>query len=287
MKKTVLSSLLAAIAFLCHAQSNYTYGTFDDTRIVNGHSVETNTEGVLKFIISHRFEKLNSGAQDAWGLDFSTMRIGLDYGITNRFTVGLGRSTFEKTVDTYLKYKLLRQSSGEKNTPITLTLLGTVAWKTQNPPDDPLFDDSRFAYTFQLLMARKLTDRLSAQIMPTILHRNVVSAIEENDILSLGFAAQYHVTQNISLSAEYYATPSSYLPEKSDLGANDPEYNQSLAIGIQFDTKGHIFQLHFGNSRGMIEKFFVGETRGSWLDGDIHFGFNITRDFKIKGRKIR
>lgn len=269
---------------LAQAQSNLIYQTFDDTRVVNGHSVETNTEGSMKFIISHRFGTLNTGARDAWGLDNATMRIGLDYGVSNRFTLGIGRSSYEKTVDGFLKYKLLSQAE-TSGMPVSLTILGTSAWKTYTLSSDTvgLSVAQRLSYCGQMLISRKFNDRISLQIMPTYLHRNRVGHDEENDIFTIGSAGQFQVLKNISLSFEYYYTPKKYFEAIDDRAIN----NQSLAFGVQFDTKGHIFQLHLGNSSGMTEKFFIAETREKWLDGGIYFGFNITRDFTLAGRKIR
>lgn len=280
--------LLLSLSIWClgaNGQTEYAYETFDDTRIVNGHSVETNQEGVLTFIISHRFGTLNLGAYEIWGLDNATMRMGLDYGITNNLMVGIGRSTYEKTPDAYIKYRMLSQSTGDRKMPVTVTLLGTSALKTLKPFDGiELSFEQKLSFTGQMLIARKFGPRFSAQMMPTFLHRNLVEDDEVNDILSLGLAAQYQLMKNWSVSVEYYATPDSYLPDGT--GAS-PEYTQSLALGVQIDTKGHVFQMHFGNSTGMIEKFFIGETTGKWTDGDIHFGFNITRDFTVKGRRVR
>ncbi|MEQ8471881.1 MAG: DUF5777 family beta-barrel protein [Marinoscillum sp.] len=283
--KTCLLLFSILISLQLFGQTEYAYETFDDTRIINGHSIETNTEGVLTFIISHRFGKINEGAYQQFGLDNATMRIGFDYGITNNLSVGIGRSTFEKTRDGYLKYRLLAQSTGEKKMPITLTLLGSSAMKTVKRPDGINLDFAqKLTYTGQLLIARKFGPRLSLQLMPTYLHRNLVNDDEKNTIYSLGAAGQYQVLKNWSLSVEYYATHPDDLPDGSGPSL---EHYQSIAVGIQIDTKGHVFQLQFGNSAGMTEKFFIAETTGNWLDGDIHFGFNITRDFTVKGRKVR
>ena len=65
-----------------------------------------------------------------FGFDVASMRIGVDYGITNRFTVGGGRSTFEKQYDGFLKYRLLWQSEGKKNMPVSVTLLSSVMLET-------------------------------------------------------------------------------------------------------------------------------------------------------------
>lgn len=286
MSRFIIYLVFLGLHLLGMAQTDYAYQTFDDTRIVNGHSIETNMEGIMTFIISHRFGTLNSGLYNLFGLDNASMRMGLDYGITNNISLGIGRSTFQKTVDGYVKYKLLAQSTGERVMPVTVTVLGTTALKTLRRADGiDLSFQQKLSYTAQLLIARKLGPRISLQVMPTYLHRNLVRDDEQNDILSLGIAGQYHFLKNWSISMEYYATPPSLLPDgEAGLG---PQYYQSMAFGIQIDTKGHVFQLQVGNSQGMIEKFFIAETFNSWTDGGIHFGFNITRDFTIKGRTIR
>ncbi|MFY0601355.1 MAG: hypothetical protein JXR03_16900 [Cyclobacteriaceae bacterium] len=291
MKKITLSLTLVLICTALVAQTDYAYETFDDTRIVNGHSVETKNEGILTFIIAHRFGPMTSGRNNLWGLDFARMRMGLDYGITNKLMVGLGRTSTDGTIDGYVKYKFLSQSSGERSMPISATFLGGYALETKavHPnPDLELDLSQKSSYVAQILIARKLGDKLSLQVMPTFLHRNLVADDEENDIFAVGFAGQYQFLKNWSVSTEYYLTPKSSLPNNPD--GND--FQQSLSFSVQIDTKGHIFQLHISNSQGMVERTFISESEGDWQDGkflkrDIFFGFNITRDFKIKGRKIR
>lgn len=277
LKTTSILILLSFISVMASGQEEIGK-TFYDTRIVNGQSVETNNEGVMKFIIAHRFGPVNGGAYELFGLDQSTIRLGFDYGITDNISIGIGRSSFEKTFDSFLKYRVLRQSG---SVPISVTYFGNVALRGLNwPADAPALDfKHRLAYTHQVLIARKFSDRISAQLMPSIVHRNLVENLDQNnDIISIGSAGRYILSKSITLSFEYYYA----LP---DLLTDD--FKNSLAIGIDWETKGHVFSFHFGNSTGMTEKFFIGETRGSWLDGDVRFGFNITRDFKIKGRKER
>ena len=266
--------------FGIHADAQYfAHKTFRDTRVVNGHSVETNNEGVAKFIISHRFGVINSGLSELFGLDQATIRIGMDYGIKDWATIGLGRSSFEKTLDGYAKVRFKRQSSGEMNFPLTLTGLGSIALNTlpfQNPSRENYFT-SRLTFTSQFLIARKFSDDLSIQIMPTLVHRNLVSTLKEsNDVFSCGAAFRYQLNRSWALSGEYYYV----LPDQLAEG----RYN-AAALGFEVETRGHVFQFQLGNSLGMIEKFFVTETLADISKGDIHFGFNITRDFKLKGRK--
>jgi len=251
--------------------------TFYDTRIVNGHSVETNNKGLLKFIISHRFGEINGGPSELWGLDNSTIRFGLDYGITDKWTIGIGRSSFEKTYDGYLKAKFIEQKP--EGAPITLVGMSNIAINTLpfQDPDASNFFSNRLFYTHQLLIARRFSDRFSLQVMPSLVHRNLVEeTFEKNDVFAIGTAARFVASKRLTFNVEYYYT----LPDQLA-----PEFRNSLAIGVDIETKGHVFQITLSNSRGMIEKFFISETRGSWGDGAIHLGFNISRDFKVGGRR--
>lgn len=253
--------------------------TFKDTRVVNGQSIETNQESQLKFIISHRFGNVSDGLEEFFGLDQSTIRLGLDYGIFDWLTVGVGRSSFEKTLDGFLKAKVIHQKK-ENGSPISVTLFSSIAGRTLDFDDErDEFFSSRLFYTFQALIARKFSERLSLQLMPTLVHRNLVAnSSENNDVFAIGFASRYQLTKMISFQTEYYYT----LPDQID-----DAFTNSLSLGFDIETKNHVFQLHFSNSRGMIEKFFIGETTASWEDGDFFFGFNISRDFQIGGRKYK
>lgn len=254
--------------------------TFNDTRIVNGHSVETNQEGSMKFIIAHRFGEVNGGLKELFGLDQSTIRLGFDYGIKDWLTVGIGRSSFEKTVDGFVKARLIHQREGN-GSPVSLTWMSSAAVKTlenTDPDREDLFR-TRWDYVNQLLISRKFSERFSIQLMPTHLHKNLVATKEDNnDIISIGGAGRLQLTKVISFKAEYYYTLEDQLHDNR---------TNSLALGFDIETKNHVFQLHVGNSRGMVEKFFIAETRGRWDEGDIMFGFNITRDFQIRGRKYK
>lgn len=281
MQRIIITLAFTFGVFYVHSQTDYAYKTFQDTRIVNGHSVETNQEGVLKFIISHRFGTIDGGAYELFGLDAATMRIGLDYGITNNLTVGIGRSSFEKTFDGFVKWKMFQQSSGEKNMPFTLTYLAATAVKGQkwDDPDRENHFTSRLFYTHQLLIARKFSNSISLQLMPTLVHRNLVASPDiSNDVLAFGAAPRVKVSKNFTITAEYYYV----LPNQID-----DQYKNSLALGFNIDTKRHVFQIQLGNSQGMTEKFFVAETLGDWFSAEVHLGFNITRDFTLKGRKYR
>jgi len=257
--------------------TDYTEGTFKGTRIVNGHSCEITERGDLMFLVSHRFGTLNSGFNNFFGLDDATTRIGFEYGLYDRLAVGIGRSTFEKTFDGFLKYKLLRQSTGKISMPVTLTLFTSGNLKTLESAD-PMKEYSfsnRMAYSYQLLIARKFSPKLSLQLSPTYIHKNLVtSRIDQNDVMAVGAGGRYKITQRFSVNMEYYYL----LP-----GQSADDNNNSLSFGLDIETGGHIFQLLLTNSRAIFERSFITETSGNWMEGDIHFGFNITRVFHVGG----
>lgn len=262
----------------------FSIATFKTTRIINGHSIETPSKGVLQFMISHRFGRVNSGSYEFFGLDNATIRLGLHYGINDRFTVGIGRSSFEKTYDAYLKYKLLRQKSGKENFPLSVTLFSSAAAKTIEW-SDPLrknYTSSRMYYTYQALIARKFNSNFSLQISPTLIHRNLVATTaDENDVYAIGAGARQKLSGSLSLNVEYFYV----LPDQIISPLYGEEVVNTLSVGLDIETGGHVFQLHLTNSRGMIEKFFITETTGAWDKGDIHFGFNISRVFNVSTKK--
>jgi hypothetical protein len=257
---------------------NYTTATFKSTRIMNGHSIERMPQGQLDVRISHRFGTINSGAYEFFGLDQANMHLSLEYGVFNWMMVGIGRGNYEKTFDGFAKFTLLRQSTGAKVMPVSVSLFSSAALKSVKWPDQTRtnYFSSRLSYVGQILIARKMSQGFSIQLTPSYVHRNLVATeLDPNDLYAIGAGGRMKLTKRLSLNAEYYylANPKSYMSQK----VYDP-----LSVGIDLETGGHVFQFIFTNSVAMIEKGFIGETTGNWLKGDIHFGFNISRVFTLK-----
>jgi Membrane bound beta barrel domain (DUF5777) len=263
---------------------NYTTASFKSTRVINLHSTENMAAGELDIRISHRFGFISGGLYELYGLDESTIRLGADYGITDRLMIGAGRSSYEKTYDGFFKFKLLRQSTGAKNTPLTMAFMSSMAIKTLKPSDPTRenYFSSNLYYAFQLVLGRKFSDNFSFEIVPSLVHRNLVATLEEeNDVFAIGAGGRIKLSKRVSLNAEYiYVLPNQLAPQ----------YYNSLSIGFDIETGGHVFQLHFSNSTSMIEKGFIAETLGHWGKGKdpegepftIHFGFNLSRVFNVK-----
>lgn len=259
---------------------SFTTATFKASRLMNGQTVETLAPKHMNMWIQHRFERLNTGFEGFWGLDGSRVRIGFDYGITDRLMVGIGRSSFEKTADYFAKYKLIRQGTGPGSMPFTASVLvggAMTAMPTRSVTE--LGNIIRFnnnrerqSYFAQVLLARKFSESLSLQLMPTFLHNNKSESADiPNDLVALGAGGRIKLSKRITFNAEYYAR----------LGDDEVPYKNSLAIGFDIETGGHVFQLHFTNSRGMIEKQYIAGTLGQWSEGDIYYGFNISRVFSF------
>lgn len=255
--------------------------TFQSSRIINGHSIEIIPKGMMDFRIAHRFGTLNGGFYELFGLDNASMRMSFDFGLAPNLMVGVGRSTYQKQYDGFVKYRFLRQSKGERTMPISAAIASSIMLTTlkwQDPTRENLFS-SRLQYAYQLIIARKFSEGTAIQLMPTLVHYNLVAkATDPNDIVALGIGGRQRITQMISVNAEYYYL----LPGSKFEGTTN-----SFSIGFDIETGGHVFQLHFSNSRGMTERTFISETAGSWGKGNILFGFNISRMFNLQRKKRR
>jgi len=266
---------------------DYATATFKTSRLINGHSIENAAGGVLDFKVSHRFGMVNKGSYELFGLDQATMRMGLDYGISNWLMIGVGRSTFQKQYDAFGKLKILRQSKGGRwPSPISISAVSTVMLKTlkwENPKRENYYT-SRLSFAQQLIIARKFSEGLSLQLMPSFVHYNLASSVNEpNDIFALGVGGRIKLSKRLSFNIEYYhVLPLSFVEGENYMITGT---KNSLAVGFDIETGGHVFQIHFTNSTGMTEKTFITETTGDFFKGDIHFGFNISRVFTIKNRK--
>ena len=260
-------------------ERNITTATFKSTRLINGQTIENPGKGVLQFFISHRFGPVNSGIYNFYGMDQAVIRLGLDYGITDRLCLGIGRSSIGKVFDGLLKAKIIKQQTGLRRIPFSMVYYTDVAMATieKSTEEMPINLTQRLSYVHQILIARKFGNFLSIQLMPTFIHRNLVDKIEdENDVFSLGGGGQIKVTKRFSLTSEYY-----YLMP----GKTADNFKNSFAVGFDLETGGHVFQIHVTNGLGMIESQFIPQTIYAISRGDLQIGFNISRVFTIVRRK--
>lgn len=273
-------------------KTGYVTGTFKALYIVNMKTIEAPAAGALNVEIQHRFGKLNDGSYELFGLDNATLRLGLDYGISDRLAVGVGRSSYQKTFDGYLKFKLFRQTAESNRMPVSVSLLGTTSYFTQHlykinldenfhPVDSITNNIDRLSYTAQILIARKFNNLFSLELIPTLIHYNLVPTTGyNNNIFALAGGARMKISKRMSINVEY-----NYLFPNQVVSTPDKPVNNSFSLGWDIETGGHVFQLVFSNSQSMIETQYIAQTPGTWGKGDIYFGFNISRNFNLKAHK--
>ncbi len=259
-------------------QTIYTQATFKTTRIVLGQSIENPGKGNLIFVIQHHFGNINQGLYQFFGLDQATIRLGFEYGLTDWLQLGVGRSSFGKTYDANVKVKILRQSTGKRNMPISLSYFGSIGVNTLHQTTiGKYYFTNRISFLNQLLIARKFSSAISLQITPSLVHRNLVQTpSEDNNVFALGAGGRFKLSHHTSLNLEYF-----YLLSKQTAAT----YHNSFSIGFDVETGGHVFQMYVSNSQGIIGQNFIPGTTGNWLNGDVVIGFNITRAFVIKKPK--
>jgi hypothetical protein len=268
-----LDKMLLSIA--ADSTPDYVYGTFKGTTIINCQSVEVPGHNDLQFIISHRFGAINSGIYNLFGLDQGTTRIGFEYGLKDVLSFSVGRSSYDKTYDGGVKFKFLRQQTGLKNIPVTLSLFSAVFINTlrSQDPEQTNPASSRLSYTTQLLAARKFGKHLSLQLAPSWVHFNLVEAEEDQtDVFAIGAGGRFKLAPKIALTSDYFYL----LP-----GTTADDYANTFSLGFDFETGGHVFQVHFTNSQLMFAPGYIARTEGKWSEGDIFIGFNIYRVFSL------
>ncbi len=257
----------------------YTTATFKTTRITSLQSIETVGRRGLDFRIMHRFGTMNQGAYDAWGLDGgANIKLSLEYSHDGRLMFGLGRSSTQKMIDGFVKYKLLRQTTDNKM-PLTVTLFSSAYYtRLKNTPGDNRYNDElhRLSYCHQIIIGRKFSPYFSLQLAPTLVHYNLVeSKTDNNNMFAVCGAFRLKITNRQAITFEYCYRANNYTADQ-----NKKFYN-SMGIGWEIETGGHVFQMHVTNSMGINENQFIPYTNTSWKDGGIRLGFNISRVFTL------
>jgi hypothetical protein len=275
--------------------------TFKSTKLINLHTNETIHKNELDFKVDHRFGDIagnNGGIRQFFGLDNSTdVRIGFDYGISDRLTAGLARAkgatTVQQLYELSLKFKLLEQSiDGHLPFSVTAFASNTIAAVKANSQDrsSPIsygkFSD-RMNYVSQLIIARKFSSRFSLLLTPTYIHRNYTAFRDQNDLLAVGAGGRLKVSKWMSLVVDYVIN----FRDKDDKNyleqVNSAKFYNPLGVGLEMETGGHVFHLNFTNATALEETQFIPQTTSSWLKGQYRWGFSISRRFSFNKEKQR
>jgi len=253
-------------------QKEYAKNAFKSSRVINCHSMEMIAKKSLDFRILHRFGNIKPGIYDLFGLDQASMRMGFDYGLTKNLTIGIGRSTLNKEIDGFVKYRMLWQGVNG-GSPVSIVLIAGTTLKTIRfaDPTRKNYFTSRLGYYYQVIVGRKFNENFSLQLTPTLVHRNIIEKKDDsNDIYAVSVGGRYKVTKRLAVLADYSQIMNGY-PAK---------LNQNpLSLGVDIETGGHVFQLHVSNTRGLNERAFITETTNDFFKGNMFFGFNLSRMF--------
>jgi hypothetical protein len=275
------------------------YATFKTVRIGNAQTIETVKKNHLDFRISHRFgniydsnlpNPINETFQSYLGFDnASDIRTSFDYGVLDNLTVGIGRSKMNKLADASLKWKILQQTTNF-NMPISLAFFTSVGYS--HAPTSTIYSGivkdfetnelHRINYFTQIIVASKLNDWLSLELLPSYMYRNFIkenvntknNAKDENGFFSMGIGGRIKLTKRLSFIGDYFYNVSSFYQN------NDNAFNP-LALGFEIETGGHVFSLFYTNAAGLTENNFIPYTTDSWGKGQVKFGFCISRTFSL------
>ena len=264
-----------------------TFATFKSKKIINLQSVEQSAKNELDFVISHRFGPLNSGYTDLFGLDIGSVRMFLDYGITDNLSILLARSSSEKIIDLSFKSRIITQ--GFRSSPITISSYTTISFDTLEPLWAPFDLDTDtltkiFSFQHQFMFACKINSKLSTQLSPIYCHyyQSDKTTFTGKNIhsMALGIAGRYKINKSTSINSEWVPILIRELQFINPSNKEDDIIN-SFSIGVDIETGGHVFQLFATNSERMSEKGFIFQNNNFWSDAGVFIGFNIARTFNL------
>lgn len=282
--KYVLFLLVACFSYTVKAQDDllneintdsetnyYASAAFKGLKIINFESTKLVAKKELTLVVSHRFGSIENGFDSFFGLDDAVTRLNFIYGISDAINIGISRSSFQKIYEVSAKYRLIRQQ--ENGFPFTVVGFNSVLINTALEKDNlpKLEFKHRLGYTAQVIASRKINKNFSLVLIPTFFHDNYVALnSQDNSQFAIGFGGRHKIAKRLSINADYGL--------HLNRASNSP-FKNPLSIGLDLETGGHVFQMHFTNSQAMNANGFLGQGTGDWSDGNIYFGFNLSRVF--------
>lgn len=249
-------------------QDTYATAAFKGLQVITMQSTKMPAKKEFYFVVSHRFGTVKGGISEFFGFDDATTKIGGIYGLTDWLSVSGSRHTLSKVYEASVKYRMARQSAAF---PFDIVGYNTLDINSLLKKDDyPKIEFSdRLTYITQLIVSRKLSERLSLELVPSFVHKNLYNpALENDNQFAMGYGGRMKLTKRLSVNLEY-----AYNFDKPSF------YNNPLSVGLDVETGGHIFQLLFTNSQSMTESGYLTGATGDWGKGDFFFGFNLYRVF--------
>lgn len=273
--------------------------TFRSVWIIDNQTVMVPVKKTLEMDIQHRFGSVNKGYEDFWGLFApSNIRLGVSYSPINKLFVGMGITKSNMIWDFSAKYSILQQTN--RIYPLSVTYYGDLSFDTRKDGTNGAFKHffsnskiidgdglftyytDRFLYFHQIIIARKINDKLSLQIAPSISHQNSVNGyykqIDSATRRVVGEMRHNHFA--VSLAGKYQLTNVTSVLFNVDQPVtkhttNNP--NPNISFGLEFTTGSHAFQLFLTNYSLLNPARNNLYNKNNWQDHKFLIGFNITR----------
>ncbi len=244
----------------------------------------------LEMVIQHRFGVIKTnGASDLYGIyaPSANTRMGLNFSILDNLVVGYGITKKNMYSDFSAKYNVIEQT--RKNTvPVTVTLYANMAidgrnksvFKTSTADSAYKFVD-RLSYFTQIMVSRKFNDWFSFSVNGSFTHYNSVMADTANitgmnhDVIGVGFLGRFKFSPQSSIVFHYSIPLDIKSLNENSVVTNKPKPN--IGIGYQVATATHAFEIFITASNGILAQDNYMHNSSDWTDGEIRFGFNITR----------
>ena len=272
----------------------YARATFNATKIMNLQSTEIVPKDVLQFMVSHHFSYL-------WNKDQTTEQnfaqflginsgvaqtyLSFDYSPTTYMNLGValaGKSRYEG----WAKFRIMRQQTGPKNLPVS------ISWYSMANVDFAQTKGTgsewdKWSYLHQILIARKMSDKISLELIPSLIYLNKVpyGINNSNFVYSIGVAGKYKATAKMNVTMEYTRQLNMYENIIDESGAIINYSPDLLSVGIEMNTGGHLFQFWVGNTMHSSNIDQLARNTGYIKDGNFAFGFTINRSMDLKKEK--
>lgn len=255
--------------------------TFMAPKNINLYTIEPLSKGELHYSIMHTFGEVNSGVSNLWGIDQgANVRFSFEYGLSYALSVGIGRSSLDKVYDLTSRVALLKQKSTDRNS-LSISLIPSIGITTASftfLQDDYSLSD-RLNFSLSLPMGYKLNESLSLQLTPIFASFNRVGPElniadpSVNQYYSIAASGRYKIRPRTAITFQH-------VPPIT----NADNLTSNLAIGIDIETGGHVFQMFFTTSNALNESYLISNVNGNLFDGGYRFGFNVNRLFALGNR---
>jgi hypothetical protein len=268
MHKRLLPGVIGVFVFAfpashLHAQEGIEgVATGLGNRFIQMNTPLTNDKGVFEAIITHRFNQAvkDAGSGGFWGLDGgAVIGLGVEYAPVKNVAVQIYRMSTFQDYEFAAKVTLLRPSKG---LPVAVGVRGGLNWLTA-----PYFTKQSSGFG-QVIVSATLFDRVTLAAAPAYVQRTPF----QTDVWNVPVMGQLRITDSIALIGEF-------IPKKSS-AAPDAVYQWSAMLEKRLYH--HRFALYIGNTiASTMDQMIGGDFVGGVTDLNIHFGFNLSRDFDL------